>query len=111
MAKSFKRTIACILAVLMVAFAMPLTALATPTAVADYHPDIDVQFSTFYNTNDGLWNDKGTAAADADFSYCGLYDVPVLATRTKDTTNGSKTQKYEQDYCRTRLLWSRRTYL
>lgn len=89
MSKSFKKAIACMLAVLMVAFSAPISAFAEPPAVADYHPDVDIQFSTFYNTNDGLWNDKGTAAADANFEYCGLYDAPIKATTSKNTTTGA----------------------
>ena len=89
MSKSFKRTIACLLTVLMVVFSMPLTALAAPGEVADYAPDIDIQFSTYYNTADGLWNDLGTASASAEFDYCGLFDAPLEATISKDATTGS----------------------
>lgn len=41
MNKSFKKAIACLLAVLMVVFSFPFTALAAP---GDYNPDIDIYF-------------------------------------------------------------------
>ena len=85
MAKSFKRAIACMLAVLMVAFSAPISALAAPT---DFHPDLELQFSTIYNTTNGLWNDPGEASAAAQLDYCGLFDAPVTATYTKDSTTG-----------------------
>ncbi len=58
MAKSFKRAIACLLAVLMVAFSMPFTAMA---AVGDYEPDIEIYFYPIYT--DGLGNYEGVAGS------------------------------------------------
>ena len=44
MRKSFKKVVACLLAVLMVTFSVPFTALATPD---DYKPNFTLQFNTF----------------------------------------------------------------
>lgn len=81
MAKSFKKVIACLLAVLMVCFSMPFTALAAP---GDYAPDVQLQFGTFYDTNSGSWTDIGTAAAGSSFDYCGIYDAKVDYNSTKN---------------------------
>lgn len=81
MAKSFKRVIACLLAVLMVCFSMPFTALAAP---GDYAPDVQLQFGTFYDTASGSWTDIGTASAGSSFDYCGIYDAKVDYNYTKN---------------------------
>ena len=73
MKKSFKKAIAVLLAVLMVAFSVPFTALAAP---GDYNPDIRIKFGTFHSDTATGWQDY-TAAANLGFNYCGLYDVPL----------------------------------
>ena len=91
MTKSFKKAIACMLAVLMAAFAAPLSAFAYDVNdVSSYHPDAELQFSTFFNTSvasfatEDLEND-----ASATWDYSGLYSPPIDATYTKNTTDGS----------------------
>ena len=79
MAKSFKKAIACLLAVLMVAFSMPFTAFADTAK-----PNLDVQFGTLYDYDSGLPNDIGTAGAGISFDYSGLYDSPLTADITKN---------------------------
>ncbi|MDD6728439.1 MAG: InlB B-repeat-containing protein [Eubacteriales bacterium] len=74
MKKSFKKAIAVLLAVLMVAFSMPLSALA---AIGDYTPDLDVMFGTFHDLAATSWTDYADGSKDGDLSGCGLYDVPV----------------------------------
>ena len=82
MKKSFKKAIAVLLAVLMVAFSVPFTALAD---IADYKPDITLKFGTFHDAAHD-WTTY-SAAAGADFSMCGLYDVPL----EYDANNGTLT--------------------
>jgi hypothetical protein len=69
MQKSFKKAIACLLAVLMVAFAMPFSAFA---AVGDYEPDIQLQFSPFFET---MGSDSGTSATG--YTMGGLAAFPL----------------------------------
>ncbi len=73
MKKSFKKAIAVLLAVLMVAFSVPFTALA---AAGDYQPNVYLKFGTFHDANN-TWQGYDVTAAGADFSMCGLYDVPL----------------------------------
>ena len=73
MKKSFKKAIAVLLAVLMVAFSVPFTALAAP---GDYAPDLKVMFGTFKADDASGWQDY-TVAAGKTFDMCGLYDVPL----------------------------------
>ena len=91
MTKSFKKAIACMLAVLMAAFAAPIGAFAyTTDDVSSYHPDAELQFSTFYDFNAASFDtDAQTNSADATWDYSGLYAPPIDATYTKNTTDGS----------------------
>ena len=73
MKKSFKKAIAVLLAVLMVAFSVPFSALAAP---GDYAPDLKVMFGTFKADDASGWQDY-TVAAGKTFDMCGLYDVPL----------------------------------
>ena len=69
MQKSFKKAIALMLAVLMVAFAMPFSAFA---AVGDYEPDIQLQFSPFFE-------EMGSTSGSANDGYTqsGLGAFPL----------------------------------
>lgn len=73
MKKSFKKAIAVLLAVLMVVFSVPFTALA---AAGDYQPNINLYFGTFHADDATDWQDY-TATAGKTFDMCGLYDVPL----------------------------------
>lgn len=73
MKKSFKKAIAVLLAVLMVAFSVPFTALAAP---GDYEPNIDMIFGTFHSDSVTSWTDY-TANSGSTFDFCGLYDAPL----------------------------------
>jgi len=78
MKKSFKKVVACLLAVLMVAFSVPFTAFA---ATEDYYPDVDVVFGTLFDQGNftagpNMW--FGTHDInDYDFSYAGPNNAPV----------------------------------
>lgn len=73
MKKSFKKAVAVLLAVLMVAFSVPFTALAAP---GDYQPDIKLAFGTFHHDAATDWR-QYDAAAGQTFTMCSLYDVPL----------------------------------
>lgn len=75
MKKSFKKAVAVLLAVLMVVFSVPFTALAAP---GDYNPDVQLQFGTFHK-DDGAtgWQDYSVASAADTFELCAMYDVPL----------------------------------
>lgn len=73
MKRSFKKAVAVLLAVLMVAFSVPYTALA---AAGDYEPNIDLMFGTFHHDMATDWRDY-EADAGQTFELCGLYDVPL----------------------------------
>ena len=72
MAKSLKKVIASLLAVLMVVFAMPLTALANG---GDYTADVRLQFSPVYTT--GYFDYSEVAQADSMFDYTMLQEAPL----------------------------------
>jgi len=85
MAKSIKRAIATLLAVLMVAFSMPFSALA---AAGDYEPDIELMFFPVWT--DAGWGDYGdvTGAKGKDVSYHitdGAGDVALDYNKTAGT--------------------------
>lgn len=73
MKKSFKKAVAVLLAVLMVAFSVPFTAFAAP---GDYTPNLNLMFGTFHTDSVSDWQDY-TVASGETFDYCGLYDVPL----------------------------------
>lgn len=78
MNKSFKKVIACMLAVLMVVFSFPFTALAAP---GDYNPDIDLMFNAVTNTGAGTgigenWQTTGSVVAD-DLYFLGVHGAPI----------------------------------
>ena len=62
MRKSFKKVIACLLAVLMVTFSVPFSALA---ASADYKPNITMRFGTF--VEDSEVTDNGGALTSTEW--------------------------------------------
>ncbi len=97
MTQSFKKALACLLAVLMVVFAAPISALATyaddfdPDVVSTYHPDLQVQFGAFFDADDSFDTPEGPWVGKKNqptFDYIGLYGPPVIATMTNDTTTG-----------------------
>jgi hypothetical protein len=88
MAKSFKRVIACILAVLMVCFSMPFTALATPE---DYQPNFTLRFGTFsaddaYDVTSTDWSSSSTGAFD---SFSGIKGPALDYTGSVDEETGA----------------------
>ena len=86
MQKSFKKVIACMLAVLMIALSMPLSALAVP---GDYAPDVQLQFSTFCDDPCDPTN-KNSADSTA-YTASGLAGFPLIW----DQENGTLTAKKE----------------
>lgn len=94
MAKSFKKAIACLLAVLMVAFSLPFSALAAAkepgTKVGEYEPDIQLQFSPFYDATAGYYNVK-TATTATCVNDTVLKDAAI----TYDEAAGTLTLKKE----------------
>lgn len=82
MKKSFKKAVAVLLSVLMVAFSVPITALAAP---GDYNPNVEMVFGTFHADDTSTdWQDY-TVAAGKTFNLCGLYDVPLDYNRSEGT--------------------------
>ena len=74
MRKSFKKVIACLLAVLMVTFSVPFSALA---ASDDYKPNITMRFGTF--VEDSEVTDNGGALTSTEWGVKKpTYDFPVL---------------------------------
>lgn len=73
MKKSFKKAVAVLLAVLMVVFSVPFTALAAP---GDYYPDIRLAYGTFHHDRATDWRQYDAAAGQV-FTLCSLYDVPL----------------------------------
>lgn len=68
MTKSFKKVIACLLAVLMVVFSFPFTALAAP---GDYAPNIDLIFNAVTNTaGNGIGENFALSGA---FNFDNIY--------------------------------------
>lgn len=100
MSKSFKKVVACLLAVLMVMFSVPMTALAA-VDTTEYTPDIQLQFNAFLNAADdaGSWVSnyadgkqyKKASGAAYDLSLSGLSSVQLKETATKDKTNAKYT--------------------
>ena len=87
MQKSFKKVIACLLAVLMVAFSMPFSALA---AVGDYTPDIQLQFSSFFDAVEETDPTVKTASsADCYESSC-LAAFPIQYDAENGTLKATK---------------------
>lgn len=78
MRKSFKKVVACLLAVLMVTFSVPFTALATPD---DYKPNFTLQFNTFVANDsfdaEGITSTKWGMKAPAYDLYSGVHGAPL----------------------------------
>lgn len=102
MAKSLKKVIACLMAVLMIAFSMPFTAFAaasvTDPKYGSYHPDIQLQFSTFAESHTGAYINTVPSVTsglqvtsgklnNADFSSSGLFG-PMLTANAEVTEGG-----------------------
>ena len=92
MSKSFKKVVACLLAVLMVTFSVPFSALAVDTT--EYTPDIQLQFGTLFQAdgdNSANWIDNYTDGtienmkgknATYDFALSGVSGPQLKATGT-----------------------------
>lgn len=78
MRKSFKKVVACLLAVLMVTFSVPFTALATPD---DYKPNFTLQFNTFVADDsfdaEGITSTKWGMKTPAYNLYSGVHGAPL----------------------------------
>lgn len=78
MRKSFKKVVACLLAVLMVTFSVPFTALATPD---DYKPNFTLQFNTFVADDsfdaEGITSTKWGMKTPAYDLYSGVHGAPL----------------------------------
>lgn len=78
MKKSFKKVVACLLAVLMVTFSVPFTALATPD---DYKPNFTLQFNTFVADDsfdaEGITSTKWGMKTPAYDLYSGVHGAPL----------------------------------
>ncbi len=87
MKKSIKKFVASFLAVLMIVFAMPFTALADHTTGPDKYPNWDLIFNafTFKNT---YFNYTETAA---NLNNRGIKEAPLLYDATAKTLTGKKT--------------------
>jgi len=93
MSKSFKKVVACLLAVLMVTFSVPFTALAA-VDTTEYTPDIQLQFGTLFQAdgdNSANWIDNYTDGtienmkgknATYDFALSGVSGPQLKATGT-----------------------------
>lgn len=78
MRKSLKKVVACLLAVLMVTFSVPFTALATPD---DYKPNFTLQFNTFVADDsfdaEGITSTKWGMKTPAYDLYSGVHGAPL----------------------------------
>lgn len=78
MRKTFKKVVACLLAVLMVTFSVPFTALATPD---DYKPNFTLQFNTFVADDsfdaEGITSTKWGMKTPAYDLYSGVHGAPL----------------------------------
>lgn len=78
MRKSFKKVVACLLAVLMVTFSVPFTALATPD---DYKPNFTLQFNTFVADDsfdaEGITSTTWGMKTPAYDLYSGVHGAPL----------------------------------
>lgn len=93
MNKTFKKSIAVILSVLMVVLSVPFTALAAP---GDYEPDLKMYFGTFVEDNATNYTDYSTCGTGSEKfgSYASLYGAPVDYNYTVvngNTTSGTLT--------------------
>lgn len=88
MTKSLKKAVACLLAVLMVVFSMPFSALA---AVGDIdgevkQPNVNLAFSTFYDYEGGSYTDPTLSTAYAEnINLSMLSDVPLTYDKKAGT--------------------------
>lgn len=87
MKKSFKKTIAVMIAVLMVITAIPFTAFAAP---GDYKPDIQLQFGTFHSGVDDQWFDYSNNPY-YDLSSSGIFGPALTYDYTIDKNPESQT--------------------
>ena len=117
MKKTFRRTLACILSVLMIVFSVPFTALATPTTVWWTEEDLKLkaepEYSGYvdcYNNGewetesgsapvfgDAIWTSEGDPIIIENFKpalFCTVSDISVATNRTK--VYGTKGATYQQ---------------
>lgn len=79
MRKSFKKVVACLLAVLMVTFSVPFTALADTAVPEDYKPNFTLRFNTASDDdvlNNALTSNKVTKNSSYDL-YTGAKGAPL----------------------------------
>jgi transposase-like protein len=103
MSNSFKKVVACLLAVLMVMFSVPFTALADGPDTTVYTPDIQLQFGTLFDLNETTeeWVDNfangpietAGRGAEPDLSASALGGPILKATTSLDKTNAKLTVK------------------
>lgn len=90
MRKSFKKVVACLLAVLMVTFSVPFTALATPD---DYKPNFTLQFNTFVADDsfdtEGITSTKWGMKTPAYDLYSGVHGAPLDYEGSVNKEDGS----------------------
>ena len=89
MQKSIKKIIAGAVAGLMVISSMPFTALA---AVGDYEPDVQLQFSTFYDAETAeyaSYEGSGKLAASG-YTSAGLCNAPMIYDEANGTLKVAK---------------------
>ena len=102
MSKSFKKVVACLLAVLMVMFSVPFTALADGPDTTVYTPDIQLQFGTLFNAveNTETWVDNFNSedpietagrGAQPDLTASALCGPILKATTSLDQANAKLT--------------------
>lgn len=85
MKRSFKKAVAVLLAVLMVAFSVPFTALAAP---GDYSPNVELSFGTFHHMNVSWQDYSAPSGTVGDYTAVGgIFDVPL----DYDAENGTLT--------------------
>lgn len=90
MRKSFKKVVACLLAVLMVTFSVPFTALASPD---DWKPNFTLQFNTFvedtgFNT-EGITSTNFAQKSPSYSLYSGVHGAPLDYEGSVNKKDGS----------------------
>jgi hypothetical protein len=88
MVKSFKKVIACFLAVLMVCFSLPFTAFAA--VPEDFQPNITLRFGTLSELEaDDFTSDDFSESNDPDLSTSGIYGPTLDYTGYIDEATGA----------------------
>ena len=85
MQKSIKKIIASAVAGLMVISSMPFVALAAP---GDYEPDLQLQFTPFYDGDEGDWGDYSSVSSTTCYQSAGLSNIPLHYDEEAGTLTG-----------------------